>query len=200
MRKRTVALLSVATVALWAFIKWAADQIAGNVVADFIVGLLPKSGWATMTAAFVANAVFIGIACAIVIGTYWLGVSDKRHLAGRNKEEKLRAQVPSEVITNQYFNKERVSLDGKTFIGCRFHQVTFVFNGTSTFSLQHCHIYPPFRIFTESTEVSALMEFLHEFNLLKIDFVDSQGNTRPRTTTFIGKTTSPPSGAGEDSN
>jgi hypothetical protein len=78
MQKRTVAALSLATVVLWAVIKWIADQIAGNFVADYIVGLLPKAGWSQMTAATVASGIFLGIALLIVLGSYGLGAWDKK--------------------------------------------------------------------------------------------------------------------------
>jgi hypothetical protein len=82
MRRRTVALLSLATVLLWAAVKWTTDQILGNFVAEYIAGLLPNSVVSAMTAAIAANAVYLAVALAVVLGAYGLGVVDRRQRPG----------------------------------------------------------------------------------------------------------------------
>lgn len=91
-----------------------------------------------------------------------------------------------EEVRGKYFSKERVLVDGKHFIGCRFAQVTFVYNGTNIFKIEHSHIWPPLRIHTESQEITALLELLFELDFLKIDYRRQDGMLASRTTIFVG--------------
>ena len=53
----------------------------------------------------------------------------------------------SEAIVNQVFTKQRIVLDGKEFVRCKFDRCTLIFKGQSPFEFDQCTFVAPEIIF-----------------------------------------------------
>ena len=74
-----------------------------------------------------------------------------------------------ESVLNKTFRNERVVLDGKSFSGCTFQNVTFEYNGTAPFDLVKNNIYGSYILDSKNDEILLLLRFLKEFRYLKDD-------------------------------
>jgi hypothetical protein len=72
-----------------------------------------------------------------------------------------------ETIAKKHFMNERVVIDGKSFVECKFQNVTFVYNGTAPFDFISSE-FRGFSLASDNPGINDMVRLLHEFHLLKI--------------------------------
>lgn len=72
-----------------------------------------------------------------------------------------------EEVVGKTFRNERVPLDGKSYLKCRFENVTFVYNGTGPWTLVGNKLMGVMRVNTESPAVAGAMSLLRLVGFLK---------------------------------
>jgi len=75
---------------------------------------------------------------------------------------------PKQII-NQTFENQEVVLDGFSYIDCTFHNVTFVYNGTTPIQFNNNKVDGIVRYRTDSQPVSGAIAWMKGFNLMKSD-------------------------------
>jgi hypothetical protein len=150
---------------------WFAIQFCTGITgATVMAWALSKLEWFWGNFAW-AGVIGMGIVTWLLIG---LGLNLYRS-ASRSKITKRPKGV--ERITGQVFMNERVAVDGKAFIGCKFTNVTLVYNGTYG-SFEHCK-FAGFQLATEVPEIEAYVRVLHDFGMLKIPLFNQGHEAKP---------------------
>ena len=74
------------------------------------------------------------------------------------------------MVAGKKFINERVLLDGHEYQNCVFENVTFVYNGTTPFSVSHNRMDGTIRIHSDNPAVNGAMLLLKGFDVLRPEF------------------------------
>ena len=77
--------------------------------------------------------------------------------------------TPTLVIEKKFIN-ERVVLDGRAFYKCEFHNVTYVYNGTTTIQISGCDLRGRIRYDSDNPAVKGTILLLDTFGMLNDRF------------------------------
>jgi hypothetical protein len=151
---------------------WFAIQFCTGITgATVMAWAVSKLEWFWETFAW-AGVIGVGILTWFLIG---LGLSLYRS-ASKSKVTK-HPNKGVERITGHVFMNEKVLVDGKVFVGCKFNNVTLVYNGTHG-SFENC-TFAGFQLSTEVPEIEAYVRVLHDFGMLKIPLFNQGHETKP---------------------
>ena len=118
---------------------------------------------------------------AVVVGTLLLVTSWAMIHGRRAKDITPKTMADLEVIENKLFERERVIIDGKKFIGCTFNEVKLICNG-ELFSFQHCKFGSGLTVGSDKDSFETFVTLLHELGFLAIPVKDKDGNLVARNT------------------
>jgi hypothetical protein len=91
------------------------------------------------------------------------------------------SDVPKAPILNQIFRNERVTLDGHTFVGCTFQNVTLVFEGRAPFDLSHNRIEGALNFdFSAAPQAQVAVTLLDGLGLLRKDLRELQESSQEK--------------------
>jgi hypothetical protein len=141
--------------------------VAQNLIANWIAYLLSAllavilAGWGKMIDSWSWPTVIIGglvvIATVLVIYSHLIGWSGNPM---GTPDWNTYTKVP---VINKQFRNEVVVLDGNSFSGCTFENVTFEINGTAPFDLVNNKIQGGYLLNSKSQAILGLFHFLKEF-------------------------------------
>ncbi len=165
-------------IALWKPVYRSIDMLH-NI--DFIrsswdsVGTFLDTGWGTLT--------------SVTVGTVIIGYSILRGLALSQQSSRDRFSATGIVesgpilpdtakwptpyapisVVGRTFRNERVVLDGYSYTACEFHNVTFMYNGTTAIQFNNNKVDGSTQYATDSPSVSGAILWMRGFGLLKED-------------------------------
>lgn len=99
-------------------------------------------------------------------------------------EKPKRGEIPLEPFRHRVFTNEKIVIDGKSFIGCTFHNIKFEYNG-GDYEIGHCSFFPAPIFTTQNEAVSGAVNLMYQLAANEIKIVDEYGNPRERSTTVM---------------
>jgi hypothetical protein len=123
-------------------------------------------------------AILVGLAAVI-----WIYKTLRGPSVGKGPFPAWSEPYKFEIISGQTFASEHVSLDGKSFVGCKFNQVTLVYDGTAPYHLNGCQLFMPMRFHSNNPGVMATMDLVVGLGLVDETKLRSDNPQAPQTKT-----------------
>jgi len=127
----------------------------------------PSSGAASMN---LQLYVFGGLGFALLITAWGM-------IFVRTRPRPQYRTTDLEKIENKTYRNEIVLISGRHFVGCKFENVTFLYNGGGV-GLDRC-VFGGFQLKSDIPEVTGMVSILNALGLLKIPVVDEGGLKLP---------------------
>src|ERR1700730_7033664 len=145
-----------------AYYGWNQSGISPSVSAETITMNAP---WWIVISGVIAVLLLITAWVTIVIRIEWLRV------ASRATEPFLKWPDPYHpiLVSGRIFQNEKVPLDGYYYSNCDFHNITFVYNGTTPIRLNNNHVFGDLNFSTNNLAISGMVTLLRGLDALKPD-------------------------------
>lgn len=143
------------------------DKLLSRHISDILGWLAVNGFWLSLVAASV-----IGGAIALWINVFLQSRSDGALVSVPDPEWAD--------FVGMTFHNEEVLLDYRRYIGCKFHNVTFVYNGGKV-SMTRNEIHG-FKIISRNKTINDSMVLLHELGAFRFQVVDNFGTVPRRNT------------------
>jgi hypothetical protein len=136
--------------------------------------------WSEILDWLAVNGFWLSLATAALIGgavALWINVILQPSAeAGESETDAIEQEWQN--FTGRTFRNEVVMLDYRSYIGCTFYNVTFVYDGGPT-RLERNEIHGAM-IRSKNSEINSAIQLLHEFGFLNRPVVDEHGEV-PRS-------------------
>lgn len=179
--------------------------IASGVVSEFFIELARERDWyaspsdkldTAMSAfsSFVTQAWFL----ALTTGLVGLAIGAWGDLFLRRRERRLSKKETNWdewgrqdriSVIGKAFHNQPVHLDGKSYVSCKFHNATLIYEGKAPFDVANCEFDAPVRIMVGDHRTVALLQLLIGLKLIdqtRVQFIfgvagGAEGLNRPQS-------------------
>lgn len=103
----------------------------------------------------------------LVFLVIWMGFSLIAFYMSRQPSPRGWKTTQKVVVLNKTLQNEKVLLDGHSYSGCRFVNVTFIYNADAPFDLTNNTIEGSWSIETDNVQISGMIKLLNELKMLQ---------------------------------